>query len=278
MKTQLKKYTNLIITLVFILMAGFGFSQTKGSGNVISENRSTADFTKIKLTCSADLFISQGSTFITVVADDNLINLIETKVENGTLVINVKGRGFRYIRKLEVHITMPDLSSVKNSGSGDITFENTFKAENLFIGISGSGDLSADLDVRNLEFKSNGSGDTELSGVKGSLNVYSSGSGDLEADGLRLEDCYLQNSGSGEIELSGKTNTLKIRVMGSGDFDGYNFTAVAAEVSSSGSSDITLNVVEQLNVVLNGSGDLTYRGSPAKVDVRTNGSGGVYQK
>lgn len=278
MKTQLKKYTSLIITLVFILMAGLGFSQTKGSGKVISENRNTADFTKIKLTCSADLFINQGSTLITVVADDNLINLIETKVENGTLVVNVKGRGFRYISKLEVHITMPDLSSVKNSGSGDITFENIFKAENLFIGISGSGDLNADFDVRNLELKVSGSGDTELTGIKGVFKVSNSGSGDLEARGLKLKECYIKNSGSGDIELAGKTNNLTATIMGSGDFDGYNLTAVDATVNNSGSSDITLNVVEKLQVVLNGSGDLTYRGNPAKVDVKSNGSGDVYRK
>ena len=278
MKTILSKNSRIIIILALVLVASIGFSQTKGSGNVISVDRNTGDFTGVKLTCSADLYISQGSTAVTVRADDNIVDKVETTVENGTLVISVKGRGFRSISVLEVYITTPDLTKIKNSGSGDITFKNTFRANDLFIGINGSGDLDAKFDVRNLELKVSGSGDTELTGVRGIFKVSNSGSGDLDAEGLKLEECYIKNSGSGDMELEGKTNNLTATINGSGDLDGYNLTSVNATISNSGSSDVTVNVVEELQVVLNGSGDLTYRGNPTKVDVRSNGSGDVYRK
>ena len=278
MKIILKMNSRIIIALVLILIAGMGFSQTKGSGNVTTEDRNTGDFTSIKLTCSADLYISQGSTAVTVKSDDNIIDMVETTVEGGTLVISIKGRGFRSISVLEVYITTPDLSKLKNSGSGDISFENTFSANDLFISINGSGDLEAKFDVRNLELKVSGSGDTELSGVRGVFKVSNSGSGDLDAEDLKLEECYIKNSGSGDIELVGKTNNLTATMMGTGVVDGYNLTSVNATVSNSGSSDITIHVVEKLQVSLNGSGDLTYRGNPEKVDVRSNGSGDVYRK
>jgi len=278
MKTHLRKKSRLIFTLVLIFVAGMGFSQTKGSGNVTAVDRSTADFTSIKLTCSADLYISQGSTAVTVKADDNIVDMVKTTVENGTLVVSIKGRGFRSIKVLEVYITTPNLSKLVNSGSGDIYFENKFSANDLYIGVLGSGDMEANFDVRNLELRVSGSGDTELTGVRGVFKVSNTGSGDLEAMGLKLEECYLKNSGSGDIELDGKTNNLTVEIRGSGDLDGYNLTSVNAKVSSSGSSDVTLNVVENLQVTLNGSGDLTYRGNPEKVDVRSNGSGDVYRK
>ena len=278
MKTLLKINTKLVITLVLIIVAGIGYSQTKGNGNVVTEERNTGDFTSIKLTCSADLYISQGSTSVSVKTDENLQELIETTVEDGVLVIGVKGRGFRSVRALEVRVSLPTLIKLKNSGSGDITFKGIFKANDLYIGISGSGDLDADFDVTNLELKVNGSGDSEITGVRGTFKVSNSGSGDLEAEGLKLENCYLKNSGSGDLELSGKTNNLTVTIAGSGDLDAYNLAAVSASVSNSGSSDITLNIIEKLQVTLNGSGDLTYRGNPTKVDVRSNGSGDVYRR
>ncbi len=278
MKTILSKNSRIIITLALVLVASMGFSQTKGSGNVTTVDRNTGDFTSIKLTCSADLYISQGSTAVTVKADDNIVDMVETTVDDGTLVIGVKGRGFRSISVLEVYITTPDLTKLKNSGSGDISFETTFSANDLFIGINGSGDLDAKFDVRNLELKVSGSGDTELNGVRGIFKVTNSGSGDLDAEGLKLEECFIKNSGSGDIELVGKTNNLTVTMMGSGDFDGYSLTAVNATISNSGSSDVTIDVVESLQVVLHGSGDLTYRGNPEKVDVRSNGSGDIYRK
>ena len=278
MKTMSRINTKLIITLALIIITGIGFSQTKGNGKVVTQERNTGDFTAIKLTCSADLYISQGSTSVTVKADENILDMIETTVSNGVLEINVKGRGFRSVSALEVHVTIPTLKTLKNSGSGDIEFEGVFKAVDLFIGISGSGDLEADFDVKNLELKVNGSGDTELSGVRGTFKVSISGSGDLEAEDLRLEDCFIKNTGSSDIELEGKTNSLTVNMAGSGDLSAYNFTSVNASVTNSGSADITLNVVEKLQVTLNGSGDLTYRGNPTKVDVRSNGSGDIYKK
>ncbi|MBC8319726.1 MAG: DUF2807 domain-containing protein [Bacteroidetes bacterium] len=278
MKTLKKINAKLIIVIVLIIVAGHAYSQIKGNGNIKTQERNTEDFTGIKLTCSADLFISQGSTSVIVKTDENLLELVETTVNNGVLEIDVKGRGIRSISVLEVYITLPELVMLKNSGSGDITFKEIFNANDLVIGISGSGDLDADLDVSNLELNVNGSGDTELNGVKGNFKVSLSGSGDIEAEGLKLENCLVKNSGSGDIELKGKTNNLMVSQAGSGDLNAYNLTSVNASVTNSGSADIILNVVEKLQVTLNGSGDLTYHGTPTKVDVRSNGSGEVYRR
>lgn len=276
MKTKMK--ISIVITIVLVMIVSLGFSQVRGSGNVITQERDVSNFSAIRLTSFANLYIRQGDKSVTVKTDDNVMDLVETEVENGTLVIGIKGRGLRNVKTLDVFITIPDLNKIKNSGSGDITFKNTFKASDLYIGISGSGDLEANFDVKDLELKVSGSGDSEISGVTGNFKVSISGSGDLEAENLRLTDCVIKNAGSGDIELSGKTNNLTASIMGSGDLDGYNLYAVNVTVSNSGSSDVSVNAIESLKVVLNGSGDLIYRGNAAKVDVKSNGSGEVYKK
>ncbi len=270
--------TKLIISLFVILISFGSYAQTRGSGNVKSEVRDVGKFTSIKLTCSADLFITQGNNSVTVKADDNLIKYIGTEVENGTLKISTKGRGFRSVKTLEVHISVPDIEKISSSGSGDIRFNDVFTANDMYISQSGSGDLDGDFKARNLELKITGSGDCDISGVMGMFKISISGSGDVDAEDLKLEECYVKNSGSGDITLKGKTNVLTVSQNGSGNLNAYNLTAINATVTNSGSSDITLNVVEKLQVTLNGSGDLTYRGNPEKVDVRSHGSGEVYRR
>ncbi len=278
MKTQIRNYFKIMLTAMMVVIVGISFAQTKGNGKVVTEKRSTGDFTGIKLLCSADLYIHQGSTSVEVKADENIIKYIETTVTDGVLEINVKNKGFRSVTVLEVYISVPNLEVIKSLGSGDIKFVDTFKAHDLLINMSGSGDLDADFDASNLELNVNGSGDTEITGIGGAFKVSVAGSGDVEAQDLKLEDCFVKNNGSGDIFLNGKTNNLTVNVGGSGDVEAYNLTAVRATISSNGSSDITLNVVEELQVMINGSGDVTYRGNPAKVDVSSRGSGEVYKK
>ncbi len=278
MKNQIISNMKLIVLSLMILMTATVVAQVRGNGKVVSQDRNVESFTAIKLTCSADLYISQGSLALTVKTDENIIELIETEVKDGTLYISVSGRGFRSVDGLDVIISVPNLDKVISSGSGDIYFEDVFKAKDLYVNLNGSGDLDANFNATNLELKVNGSGDSDISGIMGNLKITISGSGDVDAEDLKLEDCYIRNSGSGDLSLKGKANSLTVSQNGSGDLDGYHFTVVSATVSNSGSSDMSLHVVEELRVTLNGSGDLTYRGDPQKVDVRSNGSGDVYRR
>lgn len=270
--------TRIILTTLAVLVTMFATAQVRGNGKVVKETRSVDNFSEIKLTCSADLYITQGPVNVVVETDENIQEYVKTEVDEGMLYIGTKGRGFRSVNKLEVHITVPDLEKIMNSGSGDFYFEDTYKAKDLFIDINGSGDLDANFNAVNLELKINGSGDSDISGVVGELRISVSGSGDIDAENLKLENCYVKNSGSGDISLEGKTNSLIVNQVGSGDLDAYRLVAVDATINNSGSSDITVDVVESLKVTLNGSGDLTYRGNPKKVDVRSNGSGDVYRR
>jgi len=270
--------TRIIISMLFVFASLAIVAQTKGNGNVVSDQRNVDNFTSIKLTSSADIYITQGKKSVTVKTDENIQEFIKTTVDDGVLNIGVKGKGFRSVKVLEVYISVPTLEKVISSGSGDIEFDGVYKANDLYFRLNGSGDLEGDFNTANMELKVNGSGDSEISGVMGSFRVTVVGSGDIVAEGLKLEECYVMSSGSGDVSIEGKTKNLTVKQMGSGDLNASRFTAVNATVSNSGSADININVVESLNVSLNGSGDLTYSGDPEKLRIKTNGSGEVYRR
>lgn len=255
------------------------FLSTTVKAQVATQERNVSSFSAIHQHTSADVYITKGDVRKVVVkADEKAIDRLKTEVRDGVLHIESTNNGWRNVRTMEVYITMPSIEKIKNSGSGDFSIEGPMPGTNVYFGISGSGDLDAELDVANLEIKISGSGDIELTGVRGDLNVRISGSGDVDAEGLKLNNCNLAGTGSGDIKLIGKAAKFVAQISGSGDINAYGLTAVEAQVKCNGSGDVVVKVVEKIKAQLNGSGDLSYYGSPEYVDVESNGSGDVYRK
>lgn len=272
MNTKLNLGTVFFIAIIFI-STSLSAQWIKGNGNIIKENRNLTNFKAVYNSSSADIIITQGDQFAVVVeSDEKLVPHIITKIRNNGLYIFID-KSYRSIEVLNIWITMPELEMAKVSGSGDIKFPETFKTNDLYIGISGSGDFSGELDVKKLEYNVSGSGDADFSGVNGELKVIVSGSGDIEAEDLRLTNCDIKIVGSGDVELSGSTDNLNLLQSGSGDIDAYSLKAVSATVKTSGSGDVQVYVIEKLNAVSAGSGDIYYKGNPPAININTNGSG-----
>ncbi|MBN2638998.1 MAG: DUF2807 domain-containing protein [Bacteroidales bacterium] len=277
----MKSLTKKIGLLFVVLFAGYSLqaSNLKFS-DVISQNRSLDEFTSIKLMCSADVYITQGNTQeVTVKADSKNIDMLQTRVENGTLIIDVKKHwGSLNFHVLDVYITVKQLNEISSYGSGDIKLKNGFKADDFTVSVNGSGDLTANLEVHNMKLNMRGSGDSKISGVTGTFELSVHGSGDIEGTDLQLENCAVESLGSGDIELSGTTDALSISQKGSGDFEGYGLQTKSVSISNFGSGDAMVNVSQIIRAKLHGSGDVFYHGEPSKVLVSALGSGEVYKK
>lgn len=281
MKIQKKQYLVSWLAVVALML---GLSVQVYASNLIDVNtqeRSLPQFSSVKLTCSADLIITQGNTQKVVVkADSRIIDDLKTEVKDGVLTIEMKRHfaGTFNIHVLEVHITVPALHNVLNYGSGDLIIKDGFKATDFNLVIGGSGDFDGDLQVNNMKLSLRGSGDAKFKGVTGDFELSVMGSGDVEGSDLQLTSCVVESMGSGDTELSGETKDLTLSSKGSGDFSGYSLKATSANISSYGSGDAVVNVSESIRARLYGSGDVVYKGSADKVSVSTHGSGEVYKK
>ena len=94
MKTTLKIMVLFISILLTSCNANLNIGDgIEGSGNVITEKRKITDsFTKIKASTGVEVILEQGNTTeIEVEIDDNLIEYVITKVENGTLIAKIDG-------------------------------------------------------------------------------------------------------------------------------------------------------------------------------------------
>ena len=279
---NMKLYLGFSAMLILLLIADTAFAQwgrgVKGNGNIAKKECKVDDFSEIELNCSADLYITQGSNNKVVVeADENLIDMIETRVSGQTLKIDIDGRISRST-KLDVHVTVAELHRLQVNGSGDVESENTVSGIGLEVNVNGSGNIEMDLDVKNVDSRINGSGDIELSGVSGDFSLKVNGSGTFEGEDMRLNVCKISVMGSGDVEMSGSASEVEITQSASGDINLYNLRAENVIARGSGSGDMVVTVSGNLKVKLNGSGDLTYKGEPKMVDVSSSGSGDVYHR
>jgi hypothetical protein len=218
---------------------GWGGKKVTGEGANVKESRDARDFKGVSSSISADIYLTQGSSFkVTVEGQKNILDLLKTEVKNGTLKITFeKGYSLRYKEPLKVYVQAPSFEALGMSGSGKVVSENKLSGDKLDIDISGSGDFDlADIQFTAVDF-----------GV----------------------------SGSGDVKIGGSAETIKLEISGSGNIKANNLKTQKALCRVSGSGDITCNVKQALEAYVSGSGDIKYSGSPASVKTRVTGSGDI---
>jgi len=220
--------------------ADWGWSrgeQVRGNGNIQRQARELGRFSGVSLSMAGKVEVRSGAREgVTIETDANLLPLIETVVENGTLKIRAKDHMLPQTRTLKFVVTTRELERLSVSGSGDIDAD-VLRGKRMQIEIGGSGDIKVD----------KAEGDT--------LNVDVGGSGDLEVEG-------------------GGVRSLSAAIAGSGDIDLAHLRSDEAKVSIAGSGDTKVWVRNALHASIAGSGDVEYYGDPS-VRKSVAGSGGV---
>lgn len=240
MKTKLYLSFLLITAIAFTSCRKDWFDVVRGSGPVVSEDRSVATYDEVDLSIPADIYISQGNNErITIEAQENILDVIETDVNNHKLKLRFSnGVSVRRFDPIKVYITTRDITEVSVSGAGNIYND---------------GPLVTDV-----------------------LNIRVSGSGNIELDDIDSPIVDTRISGSGKVYLSGFCDEQYLQVSGSGDIYGFDLESSDTEVEISGSGKAEVRVEHYLKARISGSGKVFYKGNPNHVDSKISGSGGVY--
>ncbi|QBA63770.1 head GIN domain-containing protein [Muriicola soli] len=239
----MKKVQILCMMLIFanISCAQWG-KKVKGNGEVVTIERITGDYEGVSVGGWFDVELVSGKEgSVSIKGEENLLEYIITEVKDGRLVV-----------KVEKGINLQP-SSWKSGG-----ISVTIPVEEInYLSMSGSGDLEGRTVLKSSDFK-----------------TRMSGSGDMEVE-LEVENLEVTVSGSGDMNLSGNTDTLEVQISGSGDVHAYELEANHVSATVSGSANIRVTARESLKARVSGSGDISYRGNPEKIDSKTSGSGDI---
>ncbi len=167
---------------------------------------------------NVSLFSSSEGT-ITLEGNAEDLDQIETSIKNGTLVIKQKNSSWLnnwFSDQVSIQIPVEEVSKVSLSGSGDIRSDFPLKTDYFKTNISGSGDITLEIEATSVEGKITGSGDLQLKGDAERTEFTVTGSGSIEAQNLKAQKGQAQVTGSGDIELYANEE-LEAKITGSGD-------------------------------------------------------------
>lgn len=213
----MKNLSFITLVLTFIILT-FSCSTDvdfySGSGDLISETRHTGAFSKVSSEGIITVNITQGPTAtVEIIADDNIIHRVTTKTSNNRLELSLKDGSYSNL-SITANITMPNLTYLENSGSGNMFVTNMNTNDAITISNSGSGDITMSGSVNNMALESEGSGRFYgFEYITENAKVEIEGSGDCEV--YATENLNVEIDGSANVYYKGSP-TISSDISGSG--------------------------------------------------------------
>jgi hypothetical protein len=178
-----------------------------------TQTRDVAGLTRIDNRDSVDVQLHVGAPQrVRIRAGEKVIDDVRTEVRDGTLHLTFDHDGFGG-SDIVVEASVPKLTSVEASGSGDIDADG--------------------IDADAFQVRSDGSADITLEGTARRLALDLHGSGDADLAGLAAREARVAVRGSGDVDVRADER-LEVNVDGSGDVRYRGDPALTQHVDGSG--------------------------------------------
>jgi hypothetical protein len=213
-----------------------GATPLKGSGKTATEDRKVEGFQRVHAQNAVEVVVAvTGTESATVEADDNLLPLVETTVEQGTLRVGVKG-SLQTRHPLRVRVSAKRLEELTSESSAKVSGKD-LKGERLALSASSSGQVTADkVDAKQLK-------------------VFVSSAGSITAEG--------------------RADRQEVEASSSGRYDGSKLVSRTSRVECNSAASMVVHATEEVSGSVSSAGSVRYSGSPGKVDVSASSAGMV---
>lgn len=199
---------------LFCASAAIGQERLKGSGTSKTESREAGEFKGIDMRGSGRAEFSVGATpSIEITADDNILPLVETRVEFGKLVIDTAKGKFEPKTEIVIKVTTPKIESVQSAGAAKIQ-------------ISG-------IENETFELKTDGAGSVKVAGKTASFTAKMNGATDLNASDLASAGVILEMRGAGKATVNAE-KTLVVNIEGTSSVEYLGEPRIKQKIMGSG--------------------------------------------
>ena len=229
------------------LVALGGCYTERGSGEVTVVSHDLTGFHSVRLVGAGELSVASGAFAVSVSAEDNVMPSVVVEMDGDTLVLRRDsdwGEGVRPSFPIEFMVALPALKAVRVSGSGHAVVQAVPAEDGLMLTVYGSGTI-------------------RMAAARAPTVVANvQGSGGISFDELTASRFVSRIDGSGRVAATGTVGDVTVNIGGSGLHRSTGLRAGAAEVEIAGSGQALLWAEQRLDVQINGSGTVTYRGDP----------------
>jgi len=173
-----------------------------GSGHIVTETLKISGVSSVNFTTAGKVTIKQtGREHLTITGDDNLLPLMDAKVNDGTLTLGAARKNVSIQpsnKGIEFVIEVKSLGHFDLRGAGDVQFMD-FSGKELTINLMGAGNVT-------------------LGGKSSKLHLILAGAGDIRAESLTAKDAVVELRGAGNVTINA-TATLEANVRGAGNIE-----------------------------------------------------------
>ena len=233
----MKKLTTIILLSVITVITFSCKKAINGEGPLVSQTRSLPSFTGIDLRIPGDVYYKNDTVRkVEVIAQQNILDRIETFVSGNTLTIKFFGSGdFRDAADIRINISGPNLNGFVLNTAGSIYCMNDIQASNIYLRSSGSGSIYLQrVTAELIDAETSGSGSINASlGTATREQLKTIGSGPISLAGISARTVIAQTNGSGSIRVK-VSDHLNARINGSGFIYFNGYPSITQDVSGSG--------------------------------------------
>jgi hypothetical protein len=213
----------------------------KRTGEIIKVTRSLKAFDRLQVEQNVNVFLTEAPVQkVELEAGENIEPLIETVVEDGTLIIRNHNRcnwARSYDKPLNIYIDTPGIKYIVSNGTGMIKSLNTITLDTFDVQIMNSGNIDLTVNSEKIVSHVYGAGDLTLQGSTIEHSCSIGGSSFLNAYGLSTHYTWIQSYTTGNCYAN--------------------------------ATDLLINRIDDV-------GDVHCKGHPATVQKTFNGKGNLY--
>ncbi|GHT33906.1 DUF2807 domain-containing protein [Bacteroidia bacterium] len=262
---KVKEFLGFLCCLGLLgLSSCFPFQVIKGDGDLVTQEISISDYSKIKVSNgSVNLTYSQSEETpgLTVTVDRNIFDKYDFEVIGSELQIvpkeEYKNTGFNPT-VFTVTTNSTGLNKLDVAGSIDFTVNNPLLTDELELDLAGSTKVNFNDSL-----------------ILNKFDVDIVGSGNLNAPAVAGNSFNGNISGSGKLILGGQITKASFEIAGSGTVRAFDLWVDDIKCEIAGSGDIEISVNNSITAEVAGSGRIKYHGDPQSITKEVAGSGSI---
>lgn len=244
-------------------MFGQQLPKIKGSGIVtLKEVEIEESFDSIDIDGDFEIELSQGNTSLyTIETDDNLIDVIQFRVEDNTLKISATHRIVKK-KRFKITLTAATIAEIHLNNDARIKGSQLLKGDNILVTAGKSSEFDLDLDYKeaiNLELFSDAKG--SIKATAQNSKVTTDGRSNLKGYFL-VESIEMELSDSSKFTMDGSIENATIKLERNGKLDAKEATLNTTVISLSETSDAYIQVKERIELYAQDSAILELYGDP----------------
>lgn len=237
--TTLTKF--IVATILGLMLSSCNFDISgygvKGNGNVQTVERPLDNnFTEIKVSRGLDVYLTQSNDVsLKIQADENLHDIIMTKVENNVLSIYAD-ENINYAASRKVMVSFSDIERITSTSGSDVYSTGVIIVDDLELTTTSGSDMEIEVEANVVECTSTSGSDLRISGKANKLYAEATSGSDIKAGSLKVK---------------------------------------TSDVRANSGADITVYTSDELIAKASSGGDIKYYGNPNKVTKKDGVSGSI---